>query len=272
MKINFKMVLHLSFIVSTVSCSPSSFDYGIEKEEGSSINQYSDGLDTTFIGDDTTKTGEVAQTAIGDSKTALKNCAWSLQTKQSSSFTITNLPGLLGAGKIDSKPVYALAEVGKGRVVFSGDTNLVGLSDQSCPVWPWAGATFPKTPRVLVFGRSTCNQDKEFYGNGIYKYPGVYQPGLQLPAKYLNNPSALKQDFDLVVYCSNAQSSNLNVISTLTQYVRNLGGGLYLAHEYYPYVGDADFAAMNALSEPMGVRFDKTSIQWSSVGLAIQFE
>ena len=214
---------------------------------------------------------QVGKGNIVASSEVFKNCSLKILMRQTSSFVVTNNSDFIAIGRIQDKPVYGLAESGKGRLAFSGDTNLIGLEDQKCAIWPWLGGTYPRKPRVLVFGRWICNSKSAGAANGIAQYLGVVQAGEMLPAQYINNPALLKKDYDMVLFCSNVKALATGVGQTLIDFVRNYGGGLYMAHEYGGFASSAETTALNTLTQSFGVSFKNDSISWNDIDIAVDF-
>jgi hypothetical protein len=158
--------------------------------------------------------------------------------------------------------VFAVDEVGPGRVVFSGDANVVNLEVTTCPLYEWLGDT-PDLPNLAAVGsESGCNG----IANDIENYPIFTYLGLNLPVEYLGAPEALAAAYDVVVYCplrpNDDVATSPGTAETLVDFVAQEGGGLYMVAEYYPAgLDDVGFGDLNAIANALGANFLKTSLE-----------
>jgi hypothetical protein len=195
-------------------------------------------------------------------------CAVTLNSTQSSSFVA--LPGTTYLGYATLPPdhiIYALDEVGNGRVIYTADTNLLYNEVTDCPLWEWLGQTGDQLPNVLSFGRGLCDG----LGNNLANYPNLTYAGSNLPGQYINNPALLAADYDMVIYCTIAATPAAE-LSTIVDYVQDEGGGLYLASEYWGFLNQADVNAINAIAVPFGTQFETTNLNWGQANGDIAFQ
>jgi hypothetical protein len=190
-----------------------------------------------------------------------------LDSTQSSSFHA--LPGTeyLGYATLFDNIIYALDEVGTGRVIYTADTNLLYKEITDCPLWEWLGQSGNQLPKVLSFGRYLC----EGLGNNLGAYPDLTYAGDHLPPQYVNNPAAIAADYDAVIYCTLAATS-ADEAQTIVDYVQDHGGGLYLASEYWGFINQGDLSAVNAIAVPFGTEFENTNLNWGQANGEIGFE
>ena len=191
-----------------------------------------------------------------------------LDSTQSSSFHA--LPGTdyLGYATLQGdKVIYALDEVGTGRVIYTADTNLLYKEITDCPLWEWLGQSGGELPKVLSFGRGLCGG----LGNNLAAYPDLTYAGTSLPAQYINNPAQLAADYEAVIYCTIAATTAAET-QTLVDYVQNHAGGLYLASEYWGFINQGDLDRVNAVAVPLGTQFEATNLDWGQANGEIGFE
>ena len=167
----------------------------------------------------------------------------------------------------NTKIIYALDEVGSGRVIYTADTNLLYKEITDCPLWEWLGDSGDQLPKVLSFGRNLCGG----LGNNLGNYPDLTYAGVSLPAQYVNNPAQLAADYDAVIYCTVASTSAAEQ-QTIVNYVKNEGGGLYLASEYWGFLNQGDLDSVNAIGMPLGVEFQATNLDWGQANGEIDFD
>ena len=195
-------------------------------------------------------------------------CGVTLDSTQSSSFIA--LPGTeyLGFATLQQDQIiYALDDPGSGRVIYTADTNLLYEEITDCPLWEWLGQTGDALPNVLSFGRYLCNG----VGNSLGNYPSLTYAGDNLPAQYIDNPAQLAADYDAVIYCTLASTSDAELL-TIVDYVLDHGGGLYLASEYWGFINQGDLDSVNVIAEPLGTQFQATNLDWGQANGDIGFE
>ena len=196
------------------------------------------------------------------------DCGVVLDSTQSSSFLA--LPGTeyLGSATLElDQIIYALDDPGAGRVIYTADTNLLYTEITDCPLWEWLGQTGDQLPNVLSFGRYLCDG----LGNNLGAYPSLTYAGDHLPAQYVNNTAQLAADYDAVIYCTLAASSEAELL-TIVDYVLDEGGGLYLASEYWGFINQGDLDAVNTIAAPLGTEFQATNLDWGQANGDIAFE
>ena len=192
-------------------------------------------------------------------------CQLSLSSTASSVLQPINGNQLLGSAQLFGQTIYALDDVGPGRVIYTADTNVLYNEMTDCPLWEWLGNT-ATLPEVAGFGKQVCSG----LGNNLGNYPTYTHWGSSMPAAYIGDPCALKADFDVVIFCTLGPLDPA-VTQTLIDYVQIYGGGLYLASEYYAWADDDDVAAINSISVPFGVEFGKEFLDWGSATGDINF-
>ncbi len=195
-------------------------------------------------------------------------CGVTLDSTQSSSFVALGGTEFMGFATLENtKIIYALDEVGSGRVIYTADTNLLYKEITDCPLWEWLGDSGDQLPKVLSFGRNLCGG----LGNNLGNYPDLTYAGVSLPAQYVNNPAQLAADYDAVIYCTLASTSAAEA-QTIVDYVKDEGGGLYLASEYWGFLKQGDLDSINAIGLPLGVEFQATNLDWGQANGEIDFE
>jgi hypothetical protein len=195
-------------------------------------------------------------------------CGVTLNSTQSSSFFPLQGTAYLGYATLPPDHIiYALDEVGSGRVIYTADTNLLYNEITDCPLWQWLGQTGDQLPRVLSFGRYLCGGT----GNNLAAYPDLTYAGDNLPNQYINNPALLAADYDMVIYCA-LGSSPAAELSTIVDYVQDHAGGLYLASEYWGFLQQPDVNAINAIAIPLGTQFETTNLNWGQANGDIAFQ
>ncbi len=167
---------------------------------------------------------------------------------------------------LGDETVYALDEVGPGRVIYTGDSNILNEEITDCPLYEWLGASGMQLPSLASFGSNLCGGT----GNSLPDYQGEWTfLGSSLPAQYHNNPGALAAEFDVVIYCPvrfNAPPLSQGAINALVGFVTEQGGGLYLVSEYFG--GGIDQNALNninAVANPLDANFLPTNLNWGQV-------
>ena len=240
-------------------------------ESGSETQDTSSGDTTDTSSGDTTDTSSSDTTSESTTTTDTGGdclmCNVTLDSTQSSSFDA--LPGtvFLGSATLQGNEIiYALDEVGTGRVIYTADTNILYKEITDCPLWEWLGQTGQSLPKVLSFGRYLCNG----LGNNLGVYPDLTYAGNNLPAQYIGNPALLAQDYDAVIYCTLAGTSAAEA-QTIVDYVTVQGGGLYLASEYWGFINQADLNTINSIGNPLGVDFKPTNLDWGQANGDIDF-
>ncbi len=236
---------------------------------GSTTDDTSSSGSTT---DDTTSGSTTDATTTGDSDSDSGDlcieCGVTLNSTQSSSFSA--LPGteFIGFATLeDDKVIYALDEVGSGRVVYTADTNILYKEITDCPLWEWLGDSGDQLPKVLSFGRNLCGG----LGNNLGDYPDLTYAGSSLPPQYVGDPAKLAADYDMVIYCTIAATSDAEA-QTIVDFVKDEGGGLYLASEYFGFLKQADVDRINTIGNPLGVEFETTNLDWGQANGEIGFD
>jgi hypothetical protein len=229
--------------------------------------------DTTESSTDTTEstsedtTSESTTTTTDDGGECLM-CGVTLDSTQSSSFDPLPNTDFLGYATLQGDEIiYALDEVGTGRVIYTADTNILYKEITDCPLWQWLGQTGQDLPKVLSFGRYLCDG----VGNDLGSYPDLTYAGNNLPQQFINNPAALAAEYDAVIYCTLAGTSAAEA-QTIVDYVTDHGGGLYLASEYWGFINQADLNTINTIGNPLGVNFKATNLDWGQANGDIDFE
>jgi hypothetical protein len=227
-----------------------------------------DGDGTSGDGDGSTGDGDgdgcaPAGTTGGDGTCV--QCDLSLASTASSVLSPLNGNTFLGEAILFGEIIYALDEVGPGRVIYTADTNILYDEITTCPLWEWLGGT-PTLPVVAGFGKHVCSG----LGNNLGNYPNYTHWGTEMPAQYVGDPCALKADFDVVIFCA-FDSLTPAMAQTLIDFVEIYGGGVYLASEYYPWADDDDVAAINSIANGWDVDFGKMQLDWGSATGDINF-
>jgi hypothetical protein len=246
---------------ATDDTSESSTDDTSESSESEGSESSDDTTETST--DDTTSESTTTTESGGD----CLMCGVTLDSTQSSSFDA--LPGteFLGYATLEGDQIiYALDEVGNGRVIYTADTNILYKEITDCPLWEWLGQTGDTLPKVLSFGRYLCDG----VGNDLGMYPDLTYAGNNLPAQFINNPAALAQEYDAVIYCTLAGTSAAEA-QTIVDYVTDHGGGLYLASEYWGFLNQNDLNTINMIGNPLGVEFKATNLDWGQANGDIDF-
>lgn len=213
---------------------------------------------------------------------ACLECSISLFTTASTSLSPAG-DGLLVEVLLDGQLVYALDEWGPGRLVFSGDSNIL-FAEGECPIWQWLGATGQALPRVLCFGaRHACTGLTDgmppLEVNQLHTYPGTLDyVGTTLPAPYADDAAAIAADYDVLVYAAtndafNPWSSDPADAMTVVEFVELEGGGAYVVGEYSPGGMGADqHAALQILAEGFDMSFEQVWLDWGEAGAAVALE
>ncbi|MFV8752407.1 hypothetical protein ACNOYE_17820 [Nannocystaceae bacterium ST9] len=242
-----------------------------ETSETSGETSSETGETSSETGETTTDTGETTSESSSSDTTTGGDCLMcnvTLDSTQSSSFDA--LPGtqFLGSATLQGNEIiYALDEVGSGRVIYTADTNILYKEITDCPLWQWLGQTGQDLPKVLSFGRYLCDG----VGNDLGMYPDLTYAGNNLPNQYIGNPGLLAQDYDAVIYCTLAGTSPAEA-QTIVDYVTDHAGGLYLASEYWGFINQADLDTINTIGNPLGVSFKSTNLDWGQANGDIDFE
>jgi hypothetical protein len=212
-------------------------------------------------------------------------CEIALMTTQSNAMhTLVGMPLFLEA-ELDAHLVFGLAQADAGRVAFSGDANVL-YREGTCPLWPWLGATGVVEPRVLCIGADwpchgeTGPPNPPLEINALTMYPGTLDyGGFQLPPEYADDPVLLRADYDLVVYIAvrdyatdGMWSFEASQVETLEAYVRDAGGGLYLAGEYWGAMMQVHIDSLNAFAAPFAVEFEQLSLDWGPAGAMVEID
>ena len=168
--------------------------------------------------------------------------------------------------------VYAMAESSSGRVVFTGDSDSLYLAEGSCPFWEWLGASGSELPRVLTFGANACSDNYHSVPNfSAHEYHAVH-----LPAEYQNDAAALREDWDVVIYCKPPyfESEDLTAaeVQTLIDYTKVHGGGTLLVSEWFTYLNQDDIDAINLVAQPLGANLLSTNLDWGGADGTIDFD
>lgn len=238
---------------------------GSETSSGETSSESSGSTSETSSGDTTGSTSE--STSTSETGDPCLMCTVTLDSTQSSSFEA--LPGteFMGYATLQGDQIiYALDEVGSGRVIYTADTNILYFEQTDCPLWQWLGQTGQDLPNVLSFGRYLCDG----LGNNLGSYPSLTYAGNNLPQQYVNNPGLLAQDYDAVIYCALAGTSAAEA-QTIVDYVSDFGGGLYLASEYWGFINQNDLNTVNSIANPLGVQFEATNLDWGQANGDIDF-
>jgi hypothetical protein len=213
---------------------------------------------------------------------ACLECSISLFTTASTSLSPQG-DGLLVEVLLDGQLVYALDEWGPGRLVFSGDSNIL-FAEGECPIWSWLGATGEALPRVLCFGaRHACTGLTDgvppLEVNALHTYPGTLDyAGTTLPPPYADDAAAIAADYDVLVYAAtndlyNEWSSDPSDALTVVELVELEGGGAYVVGEYSPGgMGAAQHAALQILAEAFDMSFEQVWLDWGEAGAEVELE
>jgi hypothetical protein len=164
--------------------------------------------------------------------------------------------------------IYAIDDVGTGRVIYTADTNILYDEITDCPLWEWLGDTGQDLPKVLSFGRYLCDG----VGNNLGNYPDLTYAGNNLPQQYVGNAAQLADDYDAVIYCTLGSSQTQQEVATIIDYVLNEAGGLYLASEYWGFINQSDLNAVNAIANAFDVDFQATNLDWGQADGEAEFE
>ncbi|NVB40244.1 hypothetical protein G6O69_20545 [Pseudenhygromyxa sp. WMMC2535] len=244
---------------SDAADGPPDTDADAESSESDSADD--DPLDT----ETDSESSSAESTTTGN---ACVECGVTLDSTQSSSFEA--LPGtdFIGYATLEGDEIiYALDEVGSGRVIYTADTNLLYEEITDCPLWEWLGQSGDQLPKVLSFGRYLCGGT----GNSLASYPDLTYAGDDLPAQYIGDPAALAADYDAVIYCTLASTTAAEA-QTIVDYVNDYAGGLYLASEYWGFINQGDLDSVNAIANPLGVDFQATNLDWGQANGDIAFD
>lgn len=213
---------------------------------------------------------------------ACLECSISLFTTASTSLSPQG-DGLLVEVFLDGQLVYGLDEWGPGRLVFSGDSNIL-FAEGECPIWQWLGATGQALPRVLCFGaRHACTGLTDgmppLEVNQLHTYPGTLDyAGTTLAPPYADDAAAIAADYDVLVYAAtndffNPWSSDPADALTVAEFVELEGGGAYVVGEYSPGGMGADqHAALQILAEAFDMSFEQVWLDWGEAGAAVELE
>jgi hypothetical protein len=213
---------------------------------------------------------------------ACLECSISLFTTASTSLSPMG-DGLLVEVLLDGQLVYALDEWGPGRLVFSGDSNIL-FAEGECPIWSWLGATGDALPRVLCFGAAHACTGltggmPPLEVNALHTYPGTLDyAGTTLPPPYANDAAAIAADYDVLVYAAtndyyNPWGSDPADALTVVEFVEQEGGGAYVVGEYSPGgMGMEQHAALQIVAEAFDMSFATVWLDWGEAGAAVELE
>ena len=170
----------------------------------------------------------------------------------------TRISGATAQGVI----VWAVDEVGSGRVAYSADSQMLGQEAGDCGFWEWLGGR--TAPRVLGTGFFHC-MEQEWNGLGSLEN---FTYEVALPAQYVGDPAALRADYDVVLFCvSNWGNAPPVEAQTYVDYVAVHGGGLYLAAIGQPLEPKDEIDRINEIAAPLGVEFQKDDLQWEGAAV-----
>ncbi len=198
-------------------------------------------------------------------------CEIVLETQASNTFVPIDGNEFLGHAELFDEIVYAIDEVGEGRVAYTADMTNVFFNEMTqCPLWPWLGATGQDLPRVLATGGHMCDAQD---WNNLGELPDFTYAAV-LPAQYVGDPEALRADYDLVMYCDERTSFPQAVdAQTYVEYAAVHGGGLYIGSDYYePNWPTASLDELNAIAEPLGVEFAADQLDWGNAEAGVAFD
>jgi hypothetical protein len=209
-------------------------------------------------------------------------CSISLFTTASTSLQPLG-DGLLIEVLLAGQLVYALDEWGPGRLVFSGDSNIL-FAEGECPIWSWLGGTGDALPRVLCFGAEhACTGltggAPPLEVNALHTYPGTLDyAGTTLVAPYADDAAAIAADYDVLVYAAtndyfNPWASDPADALTVVEFVELEGGGAYIVGEYSPGgMGAPQHAALQVLADAFDMSFDTVWLDWGEAGAEVDLE
>ncbi|MFV8752189.1 hypothetical protein ACNOYE_16700 [Nannocystaceae bacterium ST9] len=207
---------------------------------------------------DESSSDDTSETSSTDTDTTGNECLMCGITLDSTlSSSVKALPGteFLGQASLaGNQIIYAFDEVGSGRVIYTGDTNILNGEITDCPLWEWLGQSGEQLPEVLAFGRFGCTVDNE-----LGDYPNLTANGNTLPTWYVGDPASLAEDYDVVVYCA-TKGTSADEAQTLVDFVTEHGGGLYLAAENLGFISQDDFDMINTIANPLGAEFEPTEL------------
>lgn len=224
-----------------------------------------DTTDETTTEDDTTDGTTEDGTTTTESETGddCIECSITLDTTQSGSLESIDNNTFLAEMYLGQEIVYALDEVGPGRVIYTGDSNILNSEITDCPLYEWLGQTDMQLPSLASIGSNLCSG----IGNNLPNYQGSWTfLGESLPNQYVGDPAALAADYDVVIYCPvrfNGAPLTLAESGTYVDFVTQQGGGLYLVSEYFG--GGIDQQAVdniNSIANPLDANFLPTNLNW----------
>jgi hypothetical protein len=178
-----------------------------------------------------------------------------------SSTSVHPVPGnsFLGGAEMAGSVVWAIDQAGAGRVAYASATELLNNEFTQCPLWDWLGAVDGAAPRVLGTGDFQCDAQD---WNGLGELEDFTYES-ELPLQYVDNPAALRADFDIVLFCTTNWGNPPPVAAqTYVDYVAVHGGGLYLGAVAQLLEPGDDIDRINEIAVPLGGEFAKDDLAW----------
>jgi hypothetical protein len=227
---------------------------------------------STGDGDGSTGDGD-GSSGDGDGDGTCLQCGITLSTNQSGSLQPVAPNTFLAEILQSGETVYALDEVGPGRVIYSGDSNILNEEVTDCPLYEWLGQTGTSPPVIGSIGSNTVCAG---LGNSLGSYPTWSYIGQNVPAQYLGDPAALLADYDAIIYCPlrsmiDTVTMDAAEATTLVDFVTVQGGGLYLVSEYFGGgLNQQAIDDVNSIANALGAHFLSTNLDWGQADGEVQ--
>jgi len=172
--------------------------------------------------------------------------------------------------------IFAMNRWGAGHIVGWCDADSALAMMDSFGGFEYLAQT--EAPRIAAMGSHwgcNLNVPYPFWANA-------------LPEQYVDNPAALAEDYDVIMFCgfhmgvdpdrvttpANREDGWLdNVPATLTSFVKDYGKGLFVVMDYYgTVVKDYDLTHMNAIVQEAGFEFLPHELPWGDASANVALD
>jgi len=99
--------------------------------------------------------------------------------------------------------------------------------------------------------------------------PGITYLGEDLPAYYADDPAGLAADWDAVILCGFRIPWATDWSDEIASFVSDHGKGFLAVMEYESLAFDADFDAMNLITDPAGIHFEPLNLDWAPTSTSV---
>lgn len=199
--------------------------------------------------------------------------AFEIQTMQACAMSIVDGFEMDGEGFIelygDEYRVFAMDRWGEGHVIgWCDGTTLGDLLDAFNVIGYLGQVEDPAEATVAAFGDNfLCNP-------GAYSLLPDYinYLGEDLPAEYLDDPAALAEDYDVVIFCGFRIPWTNDWVEEIGTFVSVHGKGFLAVMEYEGVTIDLDFENMSDITQPAGIVFDPLNLEWAPASAEVLIE